>query len=93
MDQIDVRGWAHRFSKEDGCDFVKTRRGEYILSVLKPLVGVSQEVKCEYWNWTEEEVLAPIKEQYPDLYLDFVEWYRRLIANTADMDITKGETT
>ena len=93
MDQIDVRGWVHRFGKEDAYDFVKTGRGEYILSVLKPLVGVSQEVKCEYWNWAEEEVLAPIKEQYPDLYLDLVKWYRRLIANTADMDITEGETT
>ena len=93
MDQIDVRGWAHRFGKEDGYDFVKTGRGEYILLVLKPLVGVSQEVKCEYWNWAEEEVLAPIKEQYPYLYLDLVEWYRRLIASTADMDITKGEAT
>ena len=93
MDQIDVRGWAHSFGKEDGHDFVKTGRGEYILLVLKPLVGVSQKVKCEYWSWAEEKVLDPIKEQDPDLYLDLVEWYKRLIANTADMDITEGETT
>ena len=43
----------------------------------------------KYWNWVEERILAPIKEQYPDLYFELVEWYRRWIAKVTDGDQTE----
>ena len=89
MSQIDIRGWAHSFGKENGDSLVKTERGAYILLLLTPLVDVSQEVQDEYWSWIEERILAPIKEQYPDLYSWFVDWQRRMIVEIADMDIAK----
>ena len=89
MSQIDIRGWAHSFGKEDGDSMVKTGRGAYILLLLTPLVDVSREVQDEYWGWVEERILAPIKEQYPDLYSWFVDWQRRWIVEMADMDITQ----
>jgi hypothetical protein len=90
MNQIDVRGWAHSLGYENGDNLVKFGRGAYILMVLSPPADAPQEVKDEYWIWVEDRVLAPIKEQYPDLYSWIVEWQRRQIAEMANMDLTKG---
>ena len=93
MDQIDLRGWTHSFSCENGTDIVKNVHAEQILMILMPLVGVSQEVKNQYWNWVEDRVLRPAKEQFPDLYSCIVERQRRVIASVADMDPAEGRET
>lgn len=93
IDQIDVRGWAHCLGGEAGDSIVKTGRGALILSLLSPPAEASPKAKDEYWSWIEDMVLAPIKEQYPDLYSWIIEWQRRLVTDTANMDLTKGETT
>ena len=81
LNQMDVRGWAHSLGKEDGDNMVKTRHTESILSMLAPPIEEPQKVKDEYQRWVDERVLAPLKEQNPDLYLDLVEWYRRRITD------------
>ena len=91
MAQIDIRGWAHSFGKENGDDIAKTGRGGYLLLLLTPLVNVSQEVQDEYWNWVQEKILEPIKEEDSDLYSWIVEEQRRLIARVVDMNITEEE--
>ena len=88
--QVDIRGWAHNFSSENGPDIVKNAHCEQILMMLVPLVDVPSEVRNEYWSWVEDRILAPIKEQYPDLYSWIVEWQRKGIARVADMDPAKG---
>ena len=59
--------------------------------VLLPPVDTPQKVKDEYWSWVEDRVLAPIKEQYPDLYCWIVEWQRRQTTEMADTDLTEGD--
>ena len=71
---------------------VKIGRGAQILSLLSPSADAPPEVKDEYWSWIEDRVLAPIEEQYPDLYSWIIEWQRRQVADMADMDLTEGET-
>ena len=93
MAQIDIRGWAHSFGKEHGNNIINTGRGAYILLILIPPDDVPQQVKDEYWNWVEETVLTPIKEQYPDLYSWIVEDRRKWIAKVSDMDTTEEEDT
>ena len=90
MDQIDIRGWAHSYGTENGTDIVRVGRSAFIMWLLTPPVEEPQQIKDEYWNWIEGRILAPIKEQYPDLYLELVEWHRRWIAETADMDLIEG---
>ena len=92
MSQIDMRGWAHSFGKEDGDDIVKTGRGEYILLLITSLVDVSRETQDEYWDWVEERILSPIKEQCPDLYSRIVEWEQKYISKIVEMDTTKEGT-
>ena len=93
IDQIDVRGWAHCLGGEAGDNIVKTGRGALILSLLLPPADASPKAKGEYWSWIEDMLLAPIKEQYPELYSWIIEWQRRLITDMANVDLNKGETT
>lgn len=93
VDQVDVRGWAHRLGVENGDSLVKTGRGVHILMLLTPPPDAPQDVKDAYWSWVEGRVLAPVKEQYPDLYAWIVEWEKRQISEMADMELTEGEPT
>ena len=87
-DQIDSRGWVHRFEPEVGDEIVKTGRGEDILEILSFPPKAPQNTKDAYWNWAENRILVPIKEQYPDLYALIVDSQKRLIANLTDLKLT-----
>ena len=91
LNQMDVRGWAHSLGKEDGENMAKTGHAANILSMFAPPVEEPQEIKDEYWRWVDERILAPLKEQNPDLYLDLVEWYRIRIADVVGMDMMERE--
>lgn len=84
IEQIDFRGWAHRLGNENGDYCVTIGRGAYILMMLTPPLDASPDIKAEYWNWVEERILAPIKEQYPLLYSWIVNWYKKQIAGQVD---------
>ena len=90
MDQIDIQGWAHSYGIDIGANIVKTGRSAFIMWLLTPPVEDPQQIKDKYWNWVEDRILAPIKEQERELYLELVEWHRRWIAETADMDLIEG---
>jgi len=92
LDQIDVRGWAHSLGGENGDNMVKIGRGAHTLLLLSPPADALPEVKDEYWSWIEDRVLAPIKEQYPDLYSWIIEWQRRQVAYVAHMNLTARAT-
>ena len=74
IDQIDVRGWAHRFGDDAGANFVKTGRGIYILLLIMPPDNLSADMQEAYLKWIDELILAPIKEQEPDLYSWIENW-------------------
>lgn len=87
MDQIDVRGWAHSLGGEGGDNLVKVGRVAHIMLLLSSLADVSPEIKDQYWNWIEERVLVPIKEEDPDLYARIIESQRQQVANFANADL------
>lgn len=84
LDQVDTRGWAHRMGVENRDHFVSVGRGANIMRMFIPLQDVSMEVQEYYWNWIEEKILLPIKEQNPDLYSWIVDLYKRQIAKLGD---------
>ena len=93
VDQIDVRGWAHLFEPENGDNIVKVGRVEHIGMLLTPPSDTTREVREAYWHWAEGRILVPIKEQFPDLYSQFVEWQKADLSEIAEMDLTETETT
>jgi len=93
LDHIDVRGWAHRFPIESGDSIVRSGRGALVMMMLCPLSGVPQDVNDRYWGWIESRVLAPIKEQYPDLFAALVESHRITIAEIVASHQEEAEET
>ena len=91
-DQIDSRGWVHRFETEIGDEIVKTGRGEDILKVLSPPLEAPQNIKYAYWNWVEDRILVPVEEQFPDLYALIVDSQKRLIADITDVKLTDADS-
>lgn len=87
MNQIDVRGWAHFLDSEGGDNIVKIGRGTQLWMLLSPPAEVPVEIKQEYWSWIEERVLAPVKEQEPELYSWLLERAREQIAEIANLDL------
>lgn len=92
LNQVDVRGWAHSLGPGNGDNVVRLGRGAHIL-LFTLLTDASQEVKDAYSSWVEDRILAPIKEQFPDLYSWIVEQQRRQVAEMAETELTEGETT
>ena len=86
MEQIHVRGWAHRFGVENEDRAAKDKQGLLTLILFTPPSGAPQEMKDAYWNWLEDRVLVPMKEQDPDLYAWVIEQERRLISEIADRE-------
>ncbi|MEQ9488733.1 MAG: HNH endonuclease [Alphaproteobacteria bacterium] len=93
VDQIDIRGWAHRLGADVADDMIKTGRGAHILLLLTPPFDAPEDVKDAYWEWVEDSVLAPIKEQFPDLYEWIVEHQKQHISELANMDLDHGDAT
>ena len=93
VDQIDIRGWSHRYEPDNGNNMLKIGRGKYILMLFSVPVGATPEGKDAYWEWLEDQILVSIKEQFPDLYAQIVEWYRKRIAEIADMELPEQGMT
>lgn len=79
INQLEFRGWAHCLTKEDGEVFIKIGRGALIMLLLVVPHDVPGKIKEQYWKLIEETILAPIKEQEPNLFSSIVEWYRKMI--------------
>lgn len=89
LNQLDLRGWAHRIISENTEEFVSVGRGTHILMLVMPPQDVSEEVQREYWSWVEERVLEPIKEQFPDLYTWMIAWQKKEFSKLIDMNLSE----
>ena len=89
-DQLDVRGWAHLIEPQIRNEAIRSERAKIILLLLMPLdVDVPLNIREAYWMWIEDRVLAPIKEQEPNLYAIIVDLERRNISRLADTDLAE----
>jgi len=79
VDQIDVRGWAHRLALENVENFVHVRYADFILLLIGPLTDVQQSVMDAYWSWVDKKILIPIQEESPKVYESLVSWFREYI--------------
>ena len=86
VDHLDIRGWSECFGEEVVRDLLVTGQGAYLLPVLSPPPQSTPEVRTEYWKWAEERILAPIKQQNPQLFSWMIELQRRVIAEVAAKD-------
>ena len=83
-EQINIRGWAHRFEIENAESAVKAKQGLITIILFTLPSDAPQDIKSAYWGWLEARVLVPMKEQDPDLYAWVVEQEKNLISEIAD---------
>jgi len=79
VDQIDIRGWAHRLPLDNADDFVRVGYANFILILIAPLTDVQQTVIDAYWCWMGKKILLPIREQSPKVYEWLVSWFHEYI--------------
>lgn len=89
--QVDVRGWAHSLAPENADNLVWVGRAAQIFSLLMPPIGVKQNVVDAYWNWVEETLLAPIQEQFPEVYELLVDRHRSRVAEVTETQFSEWD--
>lgn len=89
LEQVDLRGWVHRFVPENADNIIHTGRGGHMLLLLTPLMEVKPDIVNAYWTWAEESFLAPVKEQFPELYEWLVKWHREQVSYLAETDVSQ----
>lgn len=80
---IDVRGWAHRLLIQDARE-VQYIQGPYIASLITPPEAISDEVRTDFWNWIEQAVVSPLRDDYPKLYSWLIDQSHRHIEAAVD---------
>ncbi|MDV6345585.1 PIN domain-containing protein [Nitrosomonas sp. Is37] len=93
VDQVDIRGWAHALGSENGVNLIKSRRGAHIRILATPPCNAPQSIKDAYCEWIEDRFLAPIKEQFPELYAWIAEHEKILIAKLSETEMSIKEST
>lgn len=83
----DVRGWAHRMDPENADEFIRIGRGAIVMLFLTSSMNTRRERVDAYWEWAEEKILAPLKEQFPDVYEWILDQYQRQIADLAEAEL------
>lgn len=78
--QIDFRLWVH-------CIGEGIIRPEYIMFLMLPPIEASTDMRAEYLNWFEETILVPVKQEYPDLYLDIITRIKKNFASIEEIDL------
>ena len=86
--QIDIRGWAHRLLPDISDRLFLEGRGDYIIPLLTLPASTQKDVIDAYWNWLEEKILEPIKEQFPDLFDRLVDWHEQHVTEIAETVLT-----
>ena len=90
LDQVDVRGWAHCLSPENREEIIKSGRVRFIFMLLTPLdADVPLIIREAHREWVEVRVLAPVKEQCPDLYALIVNLKQRQISELVNRGLTE----
>jgi len=91
LNHLNFSGWAYLLGKDSGEEFINTGRATYLLKLLLPVDDMQEEQKEKYWDWVEPRVLAPLKEQFPDLYALIVKVFQEQISRLANTDLANGE--
>ena len=93
FDQIDIRGWSHRLIPEQADQLVRTEHAAYILLLLMPFTETQQSINDAYWDWVEERILIPIKEEFPEVYEWLVNWFRNYCVKMLESPHPEGENS
>ena len=93
LNQIEIRGWAHRLERSAADYLVQEGRRSVILLLLAGPNDTEHKLRDAYWHWVERRILAPVKEQFPIMYKSIVEEYKKRIERIAESSFDKETPT
>lgn len=88
VEQTDLRGWAHSLLPENADGVVRIGRAVHILLLLVPPTASQQCVVDAYWTWVEGRILAPLHEQFPEVFEWLVDWHRSRISEMTEAHLS-----
>jgi pimeloyl-ACP methyl ester carboxylesterase len=83
---LDGRGWAHCFAGIEGLGMAKFGYGSQIILLLSVPPNTTLDTREKYFKWIDEEVLANIAEEDPEVNSWINERAKELIAQLTKMD-------
>ena len=92
IDQVNIQFWVNRLDSKIEEDAYIVEFGEQVMVAILSAPGMPRQVREKYWEWAEERILAPIKEQHADLYSWIVKWYEKKIAESIEGYVAGEET-
>lgn len=85
LEQFDTRFWAHRIEGNVSDAALMSSFCSQVLSLAKLDDNVSVQTRQMYWQWFEEMILSPLREEQRPQYAEIVQRARALI-----LEVTKS---
>jgi hypothetical protein len=82
VQQLDIRGWAHRYVNDQNRGFSEFRFRAQLTALMTFSVEAPLPVRQAYWEWLEHVLLEGVRDQQGDVYRAVVQNVSSLI-NTA----------
>jgi hypothetical protein len=79
MQQLDVRGWLHRFTNEHGRGIGELRFRAQLVALMTLRAAAPMPIRQAYWEWLDETLLDAIRDQEGDIYRAVVEDVSQLV--------------
>ena len=93
VDRTNVKGWLQSVYHKNRDSISSTGAGfeALLMTVLLPpsADARAREAEKQYWNWLEDRILVPVKDQYPDLHSLIAQWYKKEISRYAETYLKK----
>ena len=87
---LDLRGWSSSLGQEAGVRMASHGLEITIMTFLFPPEGLTKETKRKYWQWVEDAVIKPIKQESPDVFKGIIKYVKELISNIEDSHFMEG---
>ena len=91
LDQVDIRGWAHVLPRQNGANFSEVQARAHVLILMYPPEDATKATKDAYFEWVEETILVPVKEQSPEMYQWIIEYQKRLVSEISEAALAGEE--
>ena len=84
LDQIDLRGWAHRFHAWEPEQAAESAQVKRLFGLLLPDPELTSASRERYWEWVEDRLLGPVRATEPTVYSKLAGAFLEAVSQGAD---------
>ena len=90
IESVDVLGWIQNLADRNKDGMNPTELETRGIRALIISTSVSPEVLEDYWAWVEDQILAGMKQQRPELYSRILEQYKESTPKLVEMELAEN---